>query len=160
MHHVTLPADPARTLPAGADPCVLVEQWLDERLEEWSRAGLDLGRILFDPGIGFGKNPLQSLKLLRDAARFRSRGVRCLVGHSRKSFMKVLAPSGNTERDLFTLGASLQAVQRLTESEIAAARSQFKPPVPYVPTDPYARLQPGSQLVSFIAESYVRGPRP
>jgi 2-amino-4-hydroxy-6-hydroxymethyldihydropteridine diphosphokinase / dihydropteroate synthase len=108
MHQLSLPADPARTLPADADPCELLEQWLDERLEAWSRAGLDLNRIVFDPGIGFGKNPLQSLRLLRDAARFRRRGLRCLIGHSRKSFMKGFTTSDMRDKDLATLGASLQ----------------------------------------------------
>ena len=68
-----------------------------------------LGRIIFDPGIGFGKNRLQSLRLLRRAGEFRSRGLRVLVGHSRKSFMKTFsgASADETGNDLVTLGASL-----------------------------------------------------
>ena len=65
MHNLGLPADLTRTLRVDRDPVVEVERWLEQRLDEWQRAGLDLGRILFDPGIGFGKNPLQSLRLLR-----------------------------------------------------------------------------------------------
>lgn len=107
MHQLGLPADPARTLPPEGDPCRLLEEWLDERLEAWSRAGLDLNRVLFDPGIGFGKNPLQSLQLLREAGRFRRRGLRCLIGHSRKSFMKTFTAADIRDRDLATLGASI-----------------------------------------------------
>src|SRR5690606_40073323 len=70
MHNLGVPADPARTLPTDEDPCEAVERWLEARLEQWQHAGLDLDRIIFDPGIGFGKTSLQSLKLLRDAARF------------------------------------------------------------------------------------------
>ena len=110
MHSITLPADPARTLPADCDPCDALERWLDERMAVWTRAGVDLDRIIFDPGIGFGKDPLQSLRLLRGAAGFRRSGLRCLVGHSRKSFMKSFAPVDNEARDLATAGASLKLI--------------------------------------------------
>jgi 2-amino-4-hydroxy-6-hydroxymethyldihydropteridine diphosphokinase / dihydropteroate synthase len=108
MHHVTIPADREHILPADCDPCERVERWLHEQMAIWQRAGLDLRRVIFDPGIGFGKNPLQSLKLLRDAARFRQHGVRVLIGHSRKSFMNTFAGSDIGQRDLITLGASLR----------------------------------------------------
>jgi dihydropteroate synthase len=107
MHHVSVPADPKRVLPPDQDPGEAVERWLVERLRDWERAGLDLERIVFDPGIGFGKNPLQSLKLMRHLRRFERYGLRCLVGHSRKSFMQAVAGADRAERDLFTVGASL-----------------------------------------------------
>ena len=34
-----------------------VEQWLEQRIGEWQRSGIDLARVVFDPGIGFGKTP-------------------------------------------------------------------------------------------------------
>jgi dihydropteroate synthase len=114
MHNLGLPADRARTLPLDRDPVVEVERWLEQRLEEWQHAGLDLGRILFDPGIGFGKNPLQSLRLLRGIGRFERYGLRILVGHSRKSFMHELT-ANPTDRDLFTIGASLRLCSRSVE---------------------------------------------
>ena len=107
MHHVTVPADPRAMLPAGLDPCDGVERWLLARMEAWDAQGLDLGRIIFDPGIGFGKNRLQSLRLLRRAGEFRRHGLRVLVGHSRKSFMKSFSGEGEDADDLVTLGASL-----------------------------------------------------
>ena len=110
MHSVSLPADPERTLPADCDPCDALERWLDERMAVWTRAGVDLDRIIFDPGIGFGKDPLQSLRLLRSAGGFRRSGLRCLVGHSRKSFMKNFTAADNEARDLATAGASLQLI--------------------------------------------------
>ena len=107
MHHVTIPADPGTTLPAEEDPFDAVEAWLLARLEAWDARGLDLARIIFDPGIGFGKNRLQSLRLLRRAGELRRHGLRVLVGHSRKSFMKSFTGDGETGRDLATIGASL-----------------------------------------------------
>jgi dihydropteroate synthase/2-amino-4-hydroxy-6-hydroxymethyldihydropteridine diphosphokinase len=112
MHHVSLPADPSRTLPVDADVGAAVERWLEERLTVWTRAGLSLDRILFDPGIGFGKNSLQSLALLRDIRRFHKYGLRCLVGHSRKSFMQSFGSHDAHELDLATVGASLRLCQQ------------------------------------------------
>jgi 2-amino-4-hydroxy-6-hydroxymethyldihydropteridine diphosphokinase / dihydropteroate synthase len=108
MHNLGVPADKARVLPAGQDPTATVERWLDGKLREWERAGIDLARVVFDPGIGFGKNALQSLRLLRDVERFQRFGLRLLVGHSRKSFMHQVAAPDRLDRDLFTVGASLQ----------------------------------------------------
>ena len=107
MHHVTVPADPRFTLPTDRDPYDGVEHWLLSQLETWDAQGLDLGRIIFDPGIGFGKNRLQSLRLLRRAGEFRRHGLRVLVGHSRKSFMRSFSGEDQSGDDLVTLGASL-----------------------------------------------------
>ena len=107
MHHLTVPADPESTMPSGRDPFAGVEQWLKERMEQWDARGLDLGRIIFDPGIGFGKDRLQSVRLLRRAGEFRRLGLRVVVGHSRKSFMKGFSRSEPSESDLVTLGASI-----------------------------------------------------
>jgi 2-amino-4-hydroxy-6-hydroxymethyldihydropteridine diphosphokinase/dihydropteroate synthase len=129
MHNLGLPADRSRTLPVDADPVAAVERWLERRLGEWRRAGLDLGRVIFDPGIGFGKTPLQSLQLLREIGRFARYGVRVLVGHSRKSFMHELA-ADRAERDLFTIGASLhlcaQSVEILRVHDVAAHAAAYR----------------------------------
>jgi 2-amino-4-hydroxy-6-hydroxymethyldihydropteridine diphosphokinase/dihydropteroate synthase len=107
MHNLGLPADRTRTLPADESPTTAVERWLEERLADWERAKLDPARIVFDPGIGFGKNALQSLELLRNIERFQRFGLRLLVGHSRKSFMHQIAAADRMDRDLFTIGVSL-----------------------------------------------------
>jgi 2-amino-4-hydroxy-6-hydroxymethyldihydropteridine diphosphokinase/dihydropteroate synthase len=107
MHNLGLPADPTITLDRGRNAVDQVAEWLDRQIELWQRNQLDLNRIIFDPGIGFGKNPLQSLELLRDIDRFSDYGLRLLVGHSRKSFMKGLADDALPQRDLVTVGSSL-----------------------------------------------------
>ncbi len=130
MHNVGVPANPKHVLPLDQDPGDLVERWLEARLTEWQRAGLDLARVVFDPGIGFGKNPLQSLRLLRDMRRFQRFGLRCLVGHSRKSFMHRAAAGDNADRDLFTVGASLdlcdQGVDILRVHNVAAHVAAYR----------------------------------
>lgn len=107
MHHVSIPASREQLLPAGCDPVAQVNNWLLQQLEIWDKAGLDLNRIIFDPGIGFGKDALQSLKLLRNSKTFRQHGVRLLIGHSRKSFLQKFSGPNNSSKDLSTVGASL-----------------------------------------------------
>jgi dihydropteroate synthase len=115
MHQLTLPADRNRTLAPDCDPVEAVERWLVERLEAWQRAGLDTDRIVFDPGIGFGKTALQSLRLLREQDRFDHYGLRRLIGHSRKSFLAGIAGQDMAARDLNTVGVSLQLAARGVE---------------------------------------------
>jgi 2-amino-4-hydroxy-6-hydroxymethyldihydropteridine diphosphokinase/dihydropteroate synthase len=112
MHHLTLPVDPKVTLPPDRDPCDAVEGWLLKQIEVWDKANLDLNRIVFDPGIGFGKDSLQSLELLRHIRRFRQHGLRVLVGHSRKSFMKNFSGRDEHDKDLATIGASLKLCEQ------------------------------------------------
>jgi 2-amino-4-hydroxy-6-hydroxymethyldihydropteridine diphosphokinase/dihydropteroate synthase len=112
MHNLGLPADPGRTLATDRSATDQVEAWLDERLGQWQAAGIDLGRIVFDPGIGFGKNPLQSLDLLRNIGRLNGKGLRLLVGHSRKSFLRGFAAGAPAGRDLVTIGSSMALCAR------------------------------------------------
>ena len=107
MHNLGLPADPARTLDTNGSAVAQIEEWLDEQIASWTTAGLDLARVVFDPGIGFGKTSLQALEVLRQIDCFNRRELRLLVGHSRKSFMKTFADDQRRERDLITIGASL-----------------------------------------------------
>jgi len=110
MHSLTVPADPAKKL--RGDPIEEVKSWLENQLNVWTKAGISIEKIIFDPGIGFGKDALQSLKLLQAVSEFRRHGVRLLVGHSRKSFLKSFTTDEIRERDLATIGASMQLCQQ------------------------------------------------
>lgn len=107
MHQLGLPADSAITLPADADPLARLERWLLEAAEAWQRCGIDPERVIADPGIGFGKTAVQSLRLLRGIGALRRHGLRLLVGHSRKSFMRRFSTLDVADKDAVTVGASL-----------------------------------------------------
>lgn len=112
MHSMSVPADPDIIIAPKADPVKEVGIWLDRQLEIWDKAGIPLNRIVFDPGIGFGKNPLQSLKLLQNVSVWRKYGLRLLVGHSRKSFMQQFTGETTHERDMTTIGSAMQLCQQ------------------------------------------------
>jgi dihydropteroate synthase/2-amino-4-hydroxy-6-hydroxymethyldihydropteridine diphosphokinase len=108
MHSLSIPADPQVHLPTAENVVDQVERWLDTSLRRWTDAGIALERIVFDPGIGFGKTPLQSLELLQGIDRFLRKDVRLLVGHSRKSFMQPLVGDDLRARDEMTAGMSME----------------------------------------------------
>jgi len=107
MHSVVVPADPSRLLPTDEPTLQQMKDWLFRRIDTWLAAGIDLNRVVFDPGVGFGKNGFQTFDLLSDVAGLRELGLRVLIGHSRKSFMRNFSGSTAIERDFATLGISM-----------------------------------------------------
>jgi len=113
MHSLSVPADLEVTI--KGDVVAEITQWLETSMNQWSKAGIDLSKVIFDPGVGFGKDPLQSLKLLQSVEQFRQHGLRILIGHSRKSFMKQFTKDNIHERDQVTIGASMQLCHQHTD---------------------------------------------
>jgi dihydropteroate synthase len=75
------------------------------------RAGVAAGRLVADPGIGFGKELDHNLALLAGAGRLRARlGLPILVGPSRKSFLGRLTGEPADARDIATHAACAVAV--------------------------------------------------
>lgn len=124
-HSLSVPADPGVVLDAACDPVAEVLNWAQARLLRLERAGIARGRMLFDPGVGFGKTAEQSVALIRHIGAFHVLGVPLLVGHSRKSFLK--AWGGPADRDGATLEVSrylmAQGVEYLRVHDVSAHRA-------------------------------------
>ncbi len=73
--------------PAYQDVSSEVRSFLLERAHFCADAGISQERLVFDPGIGFGKSVEHNLQLLRDAMDLAPMGRPVLLGFSRKSFM-------------------------------------------------------------------------
>lgn len=112
MHHLSIPSNKNRCLPINQDPINLIYQWAEQRLEELDKTGIALSRLIFDPGIGYGKTPEQSLEIIKNIDRFHGLGVRILVGHSRKSFLTRFTQHPAAQRDPETMLISLQLAQQ------------------------------------------------
>ena len=80
-----------------ADVVVEVREELAARLEAAVAAGVDPGRLVVDPGLGFAKTADHNWELLRRLPELAALGVPLLVGSSRKSFLGTLlaAPDGS-----------------------------------------------------------------
>jgi len=107
MHSVTVPVNPQQLLPTDRPAPDQLRDWLERKVDGWLDAGLDLNRIVFDPGVGFGKTVLQTIEILQNCTALREYGLRLLIGHSRKSFMNGFTGQPFGERDIETLGLSL-----------------------------------------------------
>ncbi|TWU03576.1 dihydropteroate synthase [Neorhodopirellula pilleata] len=92
-----------------------IRDYLIARRDACREAGIELQRICLDPGIGFGKTHEHNFQLMRGVARFVDLGCVCLIGHSRKGFIKkclteMVERSGQAYDPLAgTLGVSLAA---------------------------------------------------
>ena len=79
-----------------------IHAFFAERLEWLTNNGVARERIILDPGIGFGKTLDHNLSLIKHMDRFRSFGLRVLLGHSRKGFIGKLTGRDAEARDLGT----------------------------------------------------------
>jgi dihydropteroate synthase len=75
-----------------------VRGYLETRAAAARGAGIDPGRVLLDPGIGFGKDAAGNLRLLRALPALARLGHGLVVGTSRKSFIGALTGAPSDER--------------------------------------------------------------
>lgn len=125
MHSLSVPADKNKVLPASSDPVQEVLAFARKRLDALQGAGIARSRLIFDPGIGFGKTAEQSKELLQRIAEFKTLGVKLFVGHSRKSFL------GVGDRDEATLAISrhliAQGIDYLRVHDVARHKQLLLP---------------------------------
>jgi dihydropteroate synthase len=88
---------------------------LSEFVESGLSAGIDRGRIILDPGIGFGKRLCDNLQLLKHVDEFRKLGFPVLVGLSRKSFIEKLLGLPVEERLASSLAAEAYVILKGAE---------------------------------------------
>ena len=112
MHSLDVPANANHTWPEGSDPIAHLKVWATDKLESLTRAGISLSNIILDPGIGFGKSAQQSLQILSRIDELYALPARWLVGHSRKSFMRVMSQASPRLRDAESVGISIRLAER------------------------------------------------
>lgn len=111
MHSKGLPEEMQKN-PQYGDVVTEVHDYLQQRISECEKAGIERGRITVDPGIGFGKTFRHNLEIMASLPRFRELGVRVLLGASRKGFIGWLTGVEQASARLGgSLGAALAAVQ-------------------------------------------------
>lgn len=96
--------------PLYEDVVTEVKHFLAQRIAAAQTAGIPKGRILVDPGIGFGKRLEDNLALLQHLGALHELGAPILVGLSRKSFLGALLDLPAPERLEGTIAAGAVAV--------------------------------------------------
>lgn len=87
-----------------------VIDFLAARVQAARDAGIDVGRIIVDPGFGFGKNDVHNLQILANLQQFRDLNLPILVGLSRKRMLGNLTGKKAGERVAAGVAAAVIAV--------------------------------------------------
>jgi len=90
--------------PRYGDVVAEVAAFFERRADVLARAGVDVRRMIVDPGIGFGKNLAHNLALLRSIGSFVERWP-VLVGPSRKRFLGELLGERDPDRRIMGTAA-------------------------------------------------------
>jgi dihydropteroate synthase len=98
--------------PHYGDVIVEVYAYLRERIAACRTAGIGEGRLVIDPGFGFGKTLEHNLSLLRGLDRFNQLGVPVLAGLSRKGMLGTLTGRPVEQRVHASVAAALAAAAR------------------------------------------------
>jgi dihydropteroate synthase len=86
-------------------------QFLRDRIEVAEGAGVEPGKIVIDPGIGFGKAVLKgNLAIVKNLSTLASLGKPILVGPSRKAFIGRISGKEGAERDEGTAACGCIAI--------------------------------------------------
>jgi dihydropteroate synthase len=93
--------------PVYGDVTAEVAAFLHERLEAAVDAGVHLGRILLDPGIGFGKTDAHDLQLLREIDRLEGLGRPLVIGVSRKRIIGTITGHAKAADRVFGTAAAV-----------------------------------------------------
>jgi len=122
MHHQGAP-ETMQDNPRYDDVLVEVYLWLEERIQGAEAAGIARGKILIDPGFGFGKNVAHNLELMNGLALFHSLGCPLAVGASRKRTIGALSGEAPVDRRLggsiaFAIKAAEQGGQILRVHDV------------------------------------------
>lgn len=83
-----------------------INQFFDERIKFALSNGISREKLILDPGLGFGKRPIDNVAILSRLKEFQVHGLAVLVGASRKSFIGLLDPGAPVDH---RLGGSLAA---------------------------------------------------
>jgi dihydropteroate synthase len=126
------PSDVMENLATYEDVVADVRAELADRLAALEEAGVDLDRVVLDPGLGFAKRSPHNWALLRDLDALESLGRPLLIGASRKRFLgDVLADDDGEPRpfegrdaagDAITALAAFAGVWGVRVHEVAASR--------------------------------------
>ena len=112
MHMLGEPQTMQRS-PTYGDVVAEVTRFLEERVADCLRAGIDRQALVIDPGFGFGKTLDHNLALLNGLEGLRDEGIPVLAGLSRKSMLgAITGRKSAADRLASSLAAALLAAQK------------------------------------------------
>ena len=101
-----------QTAPAYSDVVQDISEFLSLRLADMAAVGIDLDRVVIDPGFGFGKTAEQNFELLARLEALCNQRQPVLVGLSRKSMISSVLDRPPEQRMVASVALALMAVER------------------------------------------------
>jgi dihydropteroate synthase len=99
-------------LPPSADIIKDVQEGLQTAVNTAYKLGIDRGRIVVDPGIGFGKDAVENLQILNRMHFLKELGLPVMVGTSRKRFIESILGLPVDQRLVGTVASAVVAVMK------------------------------------------------
>lgn len=110
--HMQGEPDTMQTAPTYSDVVQDIAEFLSQRLAHLGAVGIDLDRVVIDPGFGFGKTAEQNFKLLARLEVLCNQSQPVLVGLSRKSMISSVLDRLPEQRMVASVALALMAVER------------------------------------------------
>ena len=110
--HMQGEPDTMQTAPTYSDVLQDISHFLSRRLADLSSVGIDLERVIIDPGFGFGKTAEQNFELLARLEDLCNQDQPVLVGLSRKSMISSVLDRPPEQRMVASVALALMAVER------------------------------------------------
>ena len=110
--HMQGEPDTMQTAPTYSDVVQDIAEYLSQRLAHLGAVGIDLDRVVIDPGFGFGKTAEQNFELLARLEALSNLGQPVLVGLSRKSMISSVLDRPPEQRMVASVALALMAVER------------------------------------------------
>ena len=92
-----------------------ISMFFDLRLNYASKIGLNLDKIILDPGIGFGKSFNNNYEIIKNINEFKKFNCKILIGLSRKSMLNF---NDNLPKDRLYKSLTMQAISVLNGANI------------------------------------------
>ena len=110
--HMQGEPDTMQTAPTYSDVLQDITHFLSRRLADARSVGIDLDRVIIDPGFGFGKTAEQNFELLARLGVLCNQDQPILVGLSRKSMISTVLDRPPDQRVVASVALALMAVER------------------------------------------------
>jgi dihydropteroate synthase len=110
--HMQGEPDTMQTAPTYSNVLQDISHFLSRRLADVSSVGIDLERVIIDPGFGFGKTAEQNFELLARLEDLCNQDQPVLVGLSRKSMISSVLDRPPEQRMVASVALALMAVER------------------------------------------------
>ena len=132
VHSLDVPVVSNRVMESNSTLIRDLMSWQDMHIERLLSLGFDEERLIFDPGIGFGKTSYQCINILQNLAKLRSANCRLMVGHSRKSYMNTFSEEKiPVNRDIETIANSLSILDKVDFLRVHNVRDHMRAAVAY-----------------------------